>query len=478
MFDQTKVMNHQTPSQAQKKASVAVLPFLNLNDDLEEEYFSDGITEEIINLLSRVPDLQVAGRTSSFAFKRSQQDLGLIGQQLHVAHALVGSVRWSATQLHITAKLVQIEGEKMVWSQEYERALSDIFDIQDEIALAILKEIQVQLLGDVSTSTFKRYTNNAEAYQQYLHGRFYHNKFATASEYNKAIGYFQEAIKLEPSYAIAYAGIASCYLNMWFYRQLPAATALPLMREATQRALSLDETIAESYLAMARMQMLYEWNFEQAAVSFAKALELNWETAELHGQYALFCALTGRVDKAKQHVEQALFLEPFSIINNFYAGYVYWITKYIEKAVGQGYTLVELDPSFWGGYMILGLNLITLKDFLGSQEALETAMEMNYNGITLSACGALFGLSNEPESARDILTQMMRLSQTQVVSNYDLGIVNACIGEKDTAYAYFEKAIDLHEPPMLFFEFIIRDWLSGALFDERYMKLAARIKKV
>jgi adenylate cyclase len=457
------------------KPSIAVLPFVNLSNDPEEEYFSDGVTEEIIDMLSRVPSLQVAGRTSSFTFKGKEEDLRLVGEQLNVDHILRGSIQTLGDQLHIAAHLLSASDGQELWSEKYDRALDDIFDIQDEIALAILSVVKIQLLGERPAATFKRYTNNKEAYQYYLRGRFYHNKFAGTDEYHKAIGYFESAIAIDPTYAIAFAGIASCYLNMWFYRVLPAAKALPLMKQATEKALSLDSGIAESYLALARMQMLNEWDFAGASAAFEKALELNWNTADLHGQYALYLALTGNSVKAEEQIAQALSLEPFSLINNFYAGYVYWISGNFIKAVEQGRKLTELQPSFWGGHMITGLNLITLKEYPEAQDALETALEMNYNGITLSACGVLFGLSGETESARDILTQMTSLGKTQVVAHYDMGIVHASIGEKDTALEYFQKAIEQHEPPMLFFKYIVRDWLSEALYDDRYGALYGQI---
>jgi adenylate cyclase len=468
---------HSAQPNAARHASVAVLPFANLSNDPEEEYFSDGVTEEIINVLSRVSGLQVAGRTSSFTFKGKTHDLKQIGEQLHADYILEGSLQSSGNKLLITAKLLKAENGDQIWAEDYDRALEDIFDVQDEIAQAILGAVKIELLGEEPAVTFKRYTNNKEAYQLYLRGRFYHNKFAGRDEYNKAIGYFQEALSLDPSYAIAYSGIASCYLNMWFYRHLPATEALPLLKNATAQALALDAGIAESYLAIARMQMLYEWDFTAAAASFKKALELNWNTADLHGQYALYLALTDRYAEAEEETALALTLEPFSLINNFYAGYVYWIATKFDKAIGQGEKLVALDSSFWGGHLVTGLNQITLKNYPAAQDALETALEINYNGITLSACGVLFGLSGETESARDILTQMTSLGKTNVVSNYDMGIVNAVIGETDAAVAFFQTAIDKHEPPMLFFKYIVRDWLSGDLYDARYGELGNQIVK-
>lgn len=460
-----------------ERVSVAVLPFVNMSNDPEQEYFSDGITEEIINVLSHIPGLQVAGRTSSFTFKGKNQELRVIGEKLNVTHILEGSVRKAGSQLRITVQLIKVADGYNIWSEKYDRAVADIFEIQDEIALAILTEVKGRFMNDDPAIGLKRYTTNPEAYLLYLNGRFYHNKFAGVDEFNKAISYFQSAIELEPAYAIAYAGIASCYLNMWFYRYLPSAHCLPLMKRATEQALSLDNRIAESYIALARMQMLYEWDFTRAAASFKKALELNWNTAELYGQYGLYWGILGNQTKAEEYAMLALSLEPFSLINNFYAGYIYWLAGNFGKAVAQGKRLIALEPTFWGGYMIVGLNSITGQHYAEAGQALKTALQLNHNGITLSACGVLFGLSGEPEKARDILTQMETLSQTQAIARYDTGIVHACLGDLDTACTCFQIAIDQHEPSMLFFGYIVRDWLPEFRNDPRYEILMEQIPR-
>lgn len=465
------------PIETTDKLSIAVLPFVNMSNDAEQEYFSDGITEEIINALTHIQDLKVAGRTSCFTFKGQSLDLRLIGQQLNVTHILDGSVRKSGNRVRISAQLIKVEDGYHLWSEKYDRELKDIFDIQDEISLAILKEIKSTLFGEEKQTTLKRYTNNPEAYQLYLHGRFYHNKFGGAEEFRKAIGYFEAAIALEPDYAIAYSGIASCYLNLWFYRHLPPTQSLPQMKQATEHALRLDSQITESYLALARMQLLYEWDFDSAAQTFKKAMMLNQTTAELHGQYALFLSLSDRHDKAQEHVLSALSLDPFSLINNFYASYIYWLAEDFDKAIAQGRRLVELEPAFWGGHLIMGLNLIAFKNYPEALEELEKALYLNYTGLTLSACGVLLGLSGEINKAKDILEKMAALNRTQPVDKYDLGIVHACMGEMDTACVYFEKAIEDHEPPMLFFKYIVRDWLNPFKSDPRYHQLLKKIGK-
>jgi adenylate cyclase len=455
--------------------SIAVLPFVNMSSDLEQEYFSDGITEEIINRLAQVPGLKVAGRTSSFTFKGQNQDLRYIGQQLNVNFVLEGSIRKSNNKLRITAQLNKVSDGYYLWSERYDRALEDVFDIQDEISLAILNQIKIRLLGTDKEAVLKRYTNNAAAYQLYLYGRFYHNKFAGPDAFNKAISYYQAAIDLDPQYAIAYSGMASCYLNLWFYRHTPAQLCLPQMQEATQRSLAWDDQIAESHVADARLKMYYQWDLEGAAAAFRKAILLNPNMAEAYGQYALCLGIMGKTAQAREQAAIALRLEPLSLIHNFYTAYICWIDQDFEEAIAQGKRLLEIEPNFWGGNLILGFNLIQLKQPQQALAQLELALQQNYNGITLSGYGGLLAMMSREAEAQEILKKMELLAQTQPVSNYDMGIVYACLGHKNTAYAFFEKAIELHEPPMLFFKYIVRDWLAHFKNDPQCHALLQKI---
>src|SRR5450432_736095 len=224
--------------------SIAVLPFANMSSDPEQEFFSDGISEEIINMLAQVPGLKVAGRTSSFSFKGKNQDLRIIGEQLNVNHILEGSVRKSGNKLRITAQLIKVADGYHLWSEKYDRQLEDIFDIQDEIALAILNAIKIKLLAAEREVVLKRYTDNTEAYELYLRGRSFITQFS-AEPISKALKYFEAAIKIEPEYALAYTGIAYCYLILWFFNHLSPEESLPGMLKAARKSLDLDEEISE-----------------------------------------------------------------------------------------------------------------------------------------------------------------------------------------------------------------------------------------
>lgn len=457
--------------------SIAVLPFVNMSSDLERDYFSDGISEEIINMLTQVQSLKVTGRTSSFAFKGQNIDLRQIGKQLNVNYILEGSVRKSGNKLRITAQLVKVEDGYHVWSEKFDRSMDDIFDIQDEISLKILNEVKIQLFEEEKVSVLKRYTDNPKAYQLYLHGRFYHNKFAGLEEFNKAIRYFKSAIALEPEYALAFSGIASCYLNLWFYRHLTPEKSLPLMKQATQKSLELDDKLVESHIAIARMKLFYEWDFKGAAIAFKKALSFNANVAEVNGQYALFLAISDRHVEAKEQALLSIDKDPFSLINNFYTGYVYWLGGDFDKAIEQGRQLVELEPNFWGGHILMGFNLIAYKKYSEALESLEMALFYNLSGITLSACGVLFALSGETEKAHEIIRQMNFVNKTQPVYDYDFGIVYACLGDTDMASEYFGKAIQKHEPPMLFFKYILRDWLVDFQQNTQYLGFVREIDR-
>jgi adenylate cyclase len=465
----------ETPVISTNDYSIAVLPFVNRSNDIEQEYFSDGITEEIINVLSQVPALKVVGRTSSFAFKGKNEDIRTIGSLLGVCYLLEGSVRKSENKLRITAQLVKVADGYHVWSEKYDRELADIFDIQDNIALAILQVIKIKLLSKDKESTLKRYTNNTEAYQLYLNGRYYYNKFDKAEEYLKAIAYFEAAIEIESNYAMAYSGIASCYLNLWFYRYLKPDECLTAMKFATNKAMQIDNEIPESYIAQARLQLFFEWDFKEANFSFKKALELGGNSAELHNQYALLCGFKGDHHLALEHTKLALLIDPFSLFNNFYSAYIFWLAGNFEEALKQGKIMIDLEPDFWGGHFIMGVNLLQLKKYTEALTALQLAIKYNQSGLTLSACGVFYGLTDQQDKAREILTKMENLSTNSPVSNYDIGIVYACLGEIETSCKYFEIAIENHEPSMLFFKFIVRDWLSDSLHDARYLSLIDKI---
>ena len=333
--------------------SIAVLPFVNMSNDADQEYFSDGISEEIINVLAQAPGLKVIGRTSSFAFKGKNIDLKVIGQQLNVTHLLEGSVRKSGNKLRVTAQLISVADGFHLYSEKFDRELEDVFAIQDEIALSILEAIKIKLLGTQKESLVRRYTDNVEAYELYLKGRFHHNKF-TPDDLKKAVHYYEKAILLQPDYAIAYAGISSCYINMWAFNFLLPDQSIPPMLAAAEKALNIDDQIAESHLEMGRVKLHYEWKYEEAVAKFDRAISLNPNSADCHIQLGFCAAFKNDYQKAMEHAVIAESLDPFSLMNLWYVGVIYLVVGDTEKILSKGMRLIDLEPHFFGGHMWAG----------------------------------------------------------------------------------------------------------------------------
>jgi adenylate cyclase len=435
--------------------SIAVLPFANMSSDPEQEFFSDGISEEIINMLAQVPGLKVAGRTSSFSFKGKNQDLRLIGEQLNVNHILEGSVRKSGNKIRITAQLIKVSDGYHLWSEKYDRELEEIFDIQDEISLAILNAIKIKLFAAAKEAVLKKYTDNTEAYQLYLQGRFFYNKFAGADSFHKAIDYFTAAIKIEPEYALAYAGMAYSYLYLWFFNHLPPEKCLPQAKHAIQQCLQLDDDIAESHLAMGLMKMVYEWDFAAATIEYKKAIELSPNSAEAHVFYSFCMAFLGNYNEAIKHISVAYDLDPFSLWINFNVAALYMTVGDYEKGLEYGRRLVELEPNYYGGHFFAGEGLMNLKRYEEAVPEFELAVHQNYGSFTLGYLGLIYGIMGEKVKAREVLEKMGNLISTKWVGNLDFSVVYMALGEFDNAFQYFEKAVEKHEGLVLFFKNII-----------------------
>jgi serine/threonine-protein kinase len=424
-------------------------------------------------MLAQVPGLKVAGRTSSFSFKGKNQDLRLIGEQLNVNHILEGSVRKSGNKIRITAQLIKVADGYHLWSEKYDRELEDIFEIQDEISVAILNAIKIKLFGAAKEAVLKKYTDNPEAYQVYLQGRYYFNKW-TEEGYNKAIDYYKAAIKIEPDYALAYAGIASSYMLLGIYNFLPPEKCLPQMKEATQHLLQLDDEIAESHVAMGLMKLYYEWDFAAATIEFKKAIELNPNMDMAHDQYAICLGFYGNYTEAIKHASIAYNLDPFSLYINFQVAVVFWMAGDYEKEVEYGRRLVELEPNFYGGHILVGSGLMYLKRYEEAVPELEIAVYQNYSAFPLFMMGLIYGVMEEKVKARGVLEKMRKLVSTQRAGNFDMGIVNMAMGEFDEAFQYFEKVIEKHEGFMIHLKNYIRLFPEFEK-DPRTMELLEKI---
>ncbi|MBL8203248.1 MAG: protein kinase [Blastocatellia bacterium] len=453
--------------------SIAVLPFVNISNDPDNEYFCDGLAEELLNALSKIEALHVAARTSSFSFKGKETDIREIGQKLNVGAVLEGSVRKSGQRLRITAQLINIADGYHLWSERYDRQMQDIFDIQDEISLAIVDALKVKLLGAEKAAVTKRYTDNLEAYQLYLKGRFHYGKW-TEEGLKKSIEFFNQAISQEPNFAPAYAGVVNAYVFLWFYGFTPPDESIPLIKSAAAKAVAIDGDLAESQFALTRMKFLYEWDWSGAARGFRRTLALNPNYAEAHEQYAIFLAVMGRADEAIAMGRRALELDPLFLNTSISVGFSCWILGQYESLREHGEKLIEFAPDFFGGYWQIGIECWGTGKYEEAIVALQTSVACGANPMVSAYLGYLYGLTGKQTEAQKILDQLQELSTQRHALPFELGMVNVGLGELDRAFALFEQAYEQRAGILIYLKYISA-MMPGFKDEPRLADLLRRI---
>jgi serine/threonine-protein kinase len=324
--------------------SIAVLPFLDMSERKDQEYFSDGLSEELIGLLTRVPELRVPARTSCFYFKGKQVTIAEIAQALHVAHVLEGSVRKAGNTIRITAQLVQVDNGYHLWSQTYDRTLDDIFKVQDEIAGAVVRSLQITLLSSALPARVA--LPSAEAYQLYLRGRFHWNR-RSAEDFRKGIEFFQQAIAVDPDYALAFTGLADCYTLLPIYdRKTVATTTMPQAKAAVLKALSIDDNLAETHASMGLILEIFDFDWPAAERQFLRAIELNPNSPTTHQWYGQLLVNLGRFEPGLAESRRAVELDPLSLAANLALGIALNSARRFEEAVVQLQTTLALGRNF------------------------------------------------------------------------------------------------------------------------------------
>ena len=341
IFLTTRVRKHVAPGAGPEVASIAVLPFADLSPDRDQEYFCDGMTEEIIDALAKVDGFRVVARTSSFAFKGKQQDIREIGKKLNVGAVLEGSVRKDGNLLRVTAQLNSVADGYHLWSQTYERELKDVFAVQDEIAKAIVNTLQLKL----ATPQPKR-AANVEAYDLYLQGRYHWNRWRTEGA-ERGLQFFEQATQKDPKYAAAYAGIADSYAWLGFFGNLPPNEAMPKARAAADKAIQLDDSLAEAHTSLGYVKALYEYDWAGAEREFQRAVQLNPGLADAHFGYGIvFMAPQERGAEALREMLLARDLDPLSPVINTYLALAYQFNRMPEQSLAYDQKALDLDPNF------------------------------------------------------------------------------------------------------------------------------------
>ena len=454
-------------SNSNNEFAIAVLPFVNMSDDAEQEFFSDGISEEIINMLAQVPKLKVMGRTTSFAFKGKNMDLKLIGEQLNVGYLLEGSVRRSGNTLRITAQLINVANGSHMYSEKFDRELEDIFDIQDEISESILSAIKLKLFGEEKVAFLRKNTDNIEAHELYLKSLFHINKF-TPDGFIKAIEYLDKAIAIDPNYALAYAQLTFCYTNLLDFNWLASEESLPKAKAAAQKSLELNDKIPESHINVGRILLHQEWNVRDAMAAYKKALAINPNSAEAHVQLAMCLAMYDRCEEAMEHAKIAENLDPISILNIFYTGIIPAMCNNPEAVLANGNKLIEMEPNFFSGHMWAGFGLLSLERYDEAIKELKISAKLNPGTWTLGHLGWAYGMSGDTLQARNVIEKIKAVKGYDRFANNSLATVYLYIGELDTAFKYYDRAREYHEGQLLFGEKILRTIGIKAIENPRY----------
>jgi serine/threonine-protein kinase len=422
------------------RRAIAVLPFVNASPDPDTEYFSDGMTDELIDALTKVEGLRVASRTSVFALKRRESDVRTLGALLGVAVVLEGSVRRAGNRLRVTARLTDVADGRHLWSERYDRDAGDVFAVQDEIAGTIVRTLRGTLLGELGDLTPRRYTANLSAYNLYLKGRYCWNK-RSGEGLGEAIAYFEAAIREDPSYALAYSGLADCYALHVDYRGMPVAEAMARSRELALKALGLDDTLAEAHTSLAWVTFLYDWDWAGADRGFRRAIELNPRYATARQWFAWLLVSQGHTEGAIAEARTAAALDPASVSIRRSLGWLNYYARRPEAAADHLQRALAMDPTSEENHRILGLVRTQQgkheEAVAAFREAIAGASESAYARGALARALAFAGRTGE---ARALLEALESETRARYVSPVALATAHIALGNADEAFRWIEQA--------------------------------------
>jgi TolB-like protein/Tfp pilus assembly protein PilF len=420
--------------------SIAVLPFDNLSKDPENSYFSEGIQDEILTRLAKIAELKVVSRTSTLRFKSAPGDLRQIAQQLGVTNILEGSVQKAGDQVRVTVQLINASSDAHLWAESYDRKLTDIFAVESEIARTVAETLQAKLTGSAEHVLASRPTENPEAHQLYLKGRYFWNR-RTEENIKKAINYFEQAIEKDPSYALAYAGLSDGYSLMPIYGNNPPREDIQRAIAAAHRALELDDGLAEAHTSLGNA-LVDDLQFPAADAEFKRAIALNPNYATAHQWYGESLQGQGRFEQALAELKIAHELDPLSIIINSVLGSNLGTAGRHDEAIQQFRRTLEMDPNFGPAQFMLGQIFEGKGDMKEALAAYEKARAISPTPIRLAMVARMYVITGRKAEARKILDDLTSRSQREFIQSYPLALIHLAFGEKEEALRLLEKAYE------------------------------------
>jgi len=432
--------NPEAPGQVSWENSIAVLPFENIGGDEDQQYFCDGLTEELINALSNIEALKVVARTTVFFYKGKQEDVRIIGRELNVDNVLEGTVRKSGNQLRITVQLIDVEDGFHIWSNRFDREFDDVFTIQDEIALAVADHLRINLLGGEKPRITKRETKNSEAYNLYLQARFAMNK-KTEGGLREAIRIFEQAIEVDPDYALAFIGMADAFWNLSIYGSVPASEVYLSAKNNTMKALAIDNTLAEAYASLANIKA-YERDWEGTEKAFLKAIELNPGFAAAHNLFGYHLMCMGRFEEAISELKRAIALDPYNMNYTRNLGRVFYCESRYDEAIAIFKGALEINPNLAYTHLSLGLVYMQMENYPESLKEIEKekALSAERNPIADAVSGVVYARMRELEKAKEAWVNLSILRKESYVSSYWLAALAFAAGNKDQGFALLDEA--------------------------------------
>jgi serine/threonine-protein kinase len=454
--------------------TIAVLPFVNASPDPENEYLSDGITDELIDALAKVEGLRVASRTSVFALKGKPQDIRATGALLGASEVLEGTVRKSGDRLRITAQLSSADDGRLLWSQRYDRTLHDVFAIQDELARTIVDTLRVTSFADLGAQPARRYTQSVTAYGLYLRGRYAWNKRSQEGVL-ESIQYFEQAIAEDPGYALAYTGLSDAYALQLDYRSVPVAEGFALAKHYARKALDFDDTLPEAHASLAWVLFVYDWKWEEARHEFRRSIELDPQYATAHQWYAFLLASRRRLDEALVEGHTAQELDPTSISVRRTLGWLYYYARRFEQARYHLARAVAMNPTAEETYRVLGLALAIEGQLDEAERVLRDAVSMDASSTyTRATLGYALARAGKRADAEALLAELEALRAREYVSPVAFATLHIGLGNVETALDWAERAYGERRGWLAYLD--VNPLLDPLRGHPRFEALAARMR--
>lgn len=460
---------------ATHSSSLVVLPLENLSGDKEQEYFADGMTDDLIANLAKIRSLRVVSRSTAMTYKGTHKPLPQIAAELNVDAVVEGTVMRVGNQVRITSELVQVSTDRHLWADTYESPIGDVLALQNRVSSAIVDEIRINLTKEDKERLAQKPSVSPEAYEEYLKGRYYWNK-RSADGFEKAIGYFENATHRDPQYALAYAGLADCYgiIGATIYGSVPASEAAPKAKAAAIRALEIDPTLAEAETSLATAKFNYDWDWAGAAEGFKKGMQLDPSYATAYQRYSLYLSAMGRFEDSFEQIKKARELEPLSISINASFGWRLYLAREYDRSIAQLQDTLEMDSNYEWAHLTLGLAYEQKGQYNLALQELQRAMELSHSSpLTISALAHAYALSGDHAEAIKLLAQLQARSKKQYVSPYYVAVVYLGLGKNDVAMDWLEKAYTDRSNGLVFLK--VEPELDPLRTNPRFAALQARL---